>query len=89
MKENIKCVLEPNQFKFFEERVFNYLFIDPKLFKTCVKEHRGYALLLRIWIKEKFYNGSTALEVAKIIKKSKLCIETINIGNPLYMTAVS
>lgn len=89
MKENIKCVVKPNQFKFFEETVFNYLFIDPRLFNTCVKEHRGYALLLRIWIKERFYKGSTALEVAEIIKKSKLCIETINTGNPLYMTAVS
>lgn len=89
MKENTKPVLEPNQFKVFEETVFNYLFIAPRLFNTCVKEHRGYALLLRIWIKEKFYNGSTALEVAEIIKKSKLCIETINTGSPLYIAIAS
>jgi hypothetical protein len=86
MKPNTKPVLEPNQFRVFEETVFNYLFMDSQLFKTCVKMHKGYALLLHIWIKEKYQNGDTAIEVAKMIKKSKLCIEAIKTGNPLYIT---
>lgn len=85
MKENTKPVLELNQFKVFEEKVFNHLFIAPRLFNTCVKEHKGYALLLRIWIEEKYHNGNTALEVAEMIKKSKLRIEAIKAGRPLHI----
>ncbi|WP_234859122.1 hypothetical protein [Aquimarina aquimarini] len=76
----------PDRFSVFEATVFNYLLINPQLFDTCVQKHGGYALLLRIWIEEKYTNGSTAIEVAEMIKQSKLCIESIKVGNPLSMS---
>jgi hypothetical protein len=71
----------------FEQRVLKLLSVNPVLFNTCVEEHRGYALLLRGWIKEKYHNGSTAAEVAEMIKKSKLRIEAIKAGRPLYIAS--
>ncbi|PKV51727.1 hypothetical protein ATE84_3825 [Aquimarina sp. MAR_2010_214] len=85
MKTNTKPTVAPDRFKVYEETVFNYLSIAPQLFNTCVKEHRGYAFLLRVWIEEKYTNGCTALEVSEMIKRSKLRIEAIKMGKPLYI----
>jgi hypothetical protein len=86
MKTNISTTIQCYYKNPFEQRVFRLLSINPVLFNTCVEEHRGYALLLRRWIKEKYHNGNTAAEVAEMIKKSKLCIEAIKAGLPLYIT---
>jgi hypothetical protein len=89
MKTNTKPTLESDRFKIYEETVFNYLSIAPQLFNRCVQEHRGFALLISVWIQEKYHNGSTALEVAQMIKKSKFRIEAIKTGNPLYIAVNS
>ncbi|PKV50238.1 hypothetical protein ATE84_2293 [Aquimarina sp. MAR_2010_214] len=85
MKTSLPVAIQNHREKPFEQKVFKLLSINPTLFNKCVKEHRGYALLLRIWIEEKYHNGSTALEVAEMIKKSKLRIEAIKAGRPLHI----
>ncbi|WP_103867147.1 hypothetical protein [Aquimarina sp. I32.4] len=83
MKTIAKKGQQLNRFRIFEATVFNYLLVNPQLFDTCVNKHAGYALLLRLWIEEKYTNGNTAIEVAEMIQQSKLCIESIKSGNPL------
>jgi hypothetical protein len=85
MKTTVQARLRNNRGEPFEQKVCKLLSIKPALFNSCVKTHRGYAFLLRIWIEEKYHNGSTALEVAEMIKKSKLRIEAIKAGRPLYI----
>ncbi len=67
----------------FENTVFKSLSIDQTLFDKCVKKHRGYAFLLRNWIKEAYQNGASVNDVVLSIKKSSLKIEEIIIDKPL------
>ncbi|WP_234859376.1 hypothetical protein [Aquimarina aquimarini] len=86
MKTKTQSALRNNRVAIFEQKVCELLSVKPTVFNTYVKEHKGYAYLLRAWIQEMYYNGKTPSEVATIIKKSNLRIEAIKVGEPLYMT---
>ncbi|TSE05388.1 hypothetical protein [Aquimarina algiphila] len=60
------------QFFQFEKYVCSYLGIDQCHFQIYTRHHKGYALLLRNWIRESHDKGMTAKEVAKTIRSSKL-----------------
>lgn len=60
------------QFFQFEKHVCSSLGIDQCHFQIYTRHHRGYAQLLRDWIRESYDEGMTAKEVAKTIKHSKL-----------------
>ncbi|WP_103864125.1 hypothetical protein [Aquimarina sp. I32.4] len=85
MKTKTQLALRNNRVAIFEQKVWELLSVKQTLFNTCVKEHKGYAYLLRTWIQEMYYNGNTPAEVAAIIKKSNLRIDAIKVGEPLYM----
>ncbi len=87
MKAIVKSTSKKSQTEIFEQKVFNRLLIDPKHFDCYVNTHRGYAFLLKNWIKESYENGSTVKEVVKMLKNSKLQLESINIGKPLTLMA--
>ncbi|TSE09993.1 hypothetical protein [Aquimarina algiphila] len=65
-------------FFLFERKVCDLLRIEQCHFATYVNQNRGYALLLRNWIKESHQKGDTANEVAQTIKRSKLLVDNIN-----------
>ncbi len=87
--DNMNILLKPSikemQYRIFEETVFRYLLIKPMLFDACVKKQRGYALMLRRWIKEEYHKGNTAMEVARMIQKSKLSITSIQHKNSIHI----
>lgn len=63
----------------FEGKVCKLLQIEQCHFATYVNQNRGYALLLRNWIKESYQKGITPYEVAQIIKNSKLLVNNLNL----------
>ncbi|WP_062060139.1 hypothetical protein [Aquimarina longa] len=74
--------------RLFEERVFAQLEIKHSQFSFCVKTYRGYALLLRKWIKEFYKKGKNSCEVADLIRKSPLDINHIRQNKPLSIKEV-
>ena len=84
MKTNIQSSLV----KAFEKSVFERLFIESSVFNSCVESHRGYAYMLRSWIKEAYLKGNTIEEVAKMIKNSALPLDQLAEGKPLHLTKI-
>ncbi len=87
----IKTLLQSNtdnkSAKKFEKEVCANLLIDPKLFDRCVHLHKGYAFLLRNWIRESYESGNTVKEVVHMIRNSKLQLDAIKVGQPLSLVA--
>ncbi len=87
MKTITNSILEKQQTTIFEQSVLSYLLIDPKLFDRCVHLHKGYAFLLRNWIRESYESGNTVKEVVHMIRNSKLQLDAIKVGQPLSLVA--
>ncbi len=83
MKITPKTNFQQIQNGIFEQQVLKMLSIKQMRFNQCVKEHKGYALLLRNWIIDAYHNGSSVQEVAKMISNSHLSIDKIREGKPL------
>jgi hypothetical protein len=84
----MKTISKERKTESFEQKVLENLLIDSKVFNLCVNAHRGYALILRNWIKDACHKGSTPEEVALNIKDSDLPIKELIEGNPLYFNNI-
>ncbi|WP_438711860.1 hypothetical protein ACSTS3_04710 [Aquimarina muelleri] len=74
--------------RIFEAQVLKLLHIEQWHFNYSIDQYKGYAILLRNWVKDCRKQGQTTFDVANTIRKSPLVLESISQGKALYFNAL-
>ncbi|GGX19140.1 hypothetical protein [Aquimarina muelleri] len=82
MKTIVKSSPEKES-RIFEAQVLKLLHIEQWHFNYSIDQYKGYAILLRNWIKDCRKQGQTTFDIANTIRKSSLALESISQGEAL------
>ncbi|WP_438710545.1 hypothetical protein ACSTS3_16985 [Aquimarina muelleri] len=87
MKTIVKSSPEKES-KIFEAEVLKLLHIEQWHFNYSIDQYKGYAILLRNWIKDCHKQGQTTFDVANTIHKSTLLLDNIREGQALCFNPI-
>lgn len=88
MKTIVKSSPEKES-RIFEAQVLKLLHIEQWHFNYSINQYKGYAILLRNWIKDCRKQGQTTFEIADTIRKSPLVLDSITQGEALCFNALA